>query len=161
MDLKDLATRYGINLASLKARLSFLDIGVPPAPEDLAMLDALNAHLEGGKPISTFQYIPEASVEIVKSERGGLQQIAVSADLTAPAEFENLERIYGFLQKAADNGWHLPTSVIRGITGATPRGRYWKRFGFEFTPATRHGSENAWAVAQASWDYPVDFSTGD
>jgi hypothetical protein len=153
VDLKTLATRYGITPASLKARVSFLDLELPPSSEELAMLDALNAHLEDGKPISTFQYIPEASVEIVRADSGSLKQIAASSETIPPIEFEALERVYGFLQKAADHGWHLPTSVIRGITGSTPRGASWKRFGFEFKPASKHGVEKAWSVEKASFDY--------
>ena len=70
-------------------------------------------------------------------------------------DLDQLERVYSFLQQASEKGWHLPSSVIRSITGATPRGQVWKRYGFEFTPATRHGGERAWAVDHASWDFPI------
>jgi hypothetical protein len=132
------------------AHLQITTIG----PGELEALDALNDHLQAGKGMSTFVFTPESQVEIVPvSSNQGL--IAPSDVIPESLDFEQLERIYTFLQRAADNEWHLPTSVVRSITGATPKGRYWKRYGFEFVPATRHGVEKAWAVSQASWDFPL------
>jgi len=68
---------------------------------------------------------------------------------------ERLEQTYGFLQRAVDNEWHLPTSVLVALTGQTPEGCYWKALGFEFLRATRHGEEIAWAVSRATWDFPL------
>lgn len=155
MDLQALATRYGTNVNSIKARLSV--IGAPPSGELTAdieeQLEAIAEHLESGESIRTFHFTPTSPVEIIPIEERSA--LAPAAPPAAPVDFETLSKIYGFLQKAADNEWHLPTSVIRSLTGATPKGKYWKRFGFEFTPASKHGIEKAWAVTSATWDFPI------
>jgi len=136
--------------------------GVDPEEMDdeaVDRLDALNDHLAEKLPLNSFKYTPASKVEVLNSETVAIERSESPAPLEAPIEFDDfeaLERIYSFLQKASDNGWHLPTSTIRRVTGATPRGQLWKRFGFEFTPATKHGVEKAWAVQPASWDFPIN-----
>lgn len=158
MNLAALAERYGTSEASITARLAFLGIHKPSQVReaDLDRLDAIAEHLATGKPLSSFSYTPTSEVEVmVASETQSALTRSSSDEPFIEANLDQLERIYGFLQKAADNGWHLPTSVIRSLTGATPKGRYWKRYGFEFLPATRHGGERAWAVSAATWDFPT------
>ena len=120
----------------------------------LDQLDALADHLDAGKGIEAFSYAPAATVEIMKKAPSN-PLAKLPASIESPVDFNQLEKTYGFLQRAADCGWHLPTSIVRSLTGSTPRGRIWKRFGFEFTPATKHGSEIAWAVNLAAWDYRI------
>lgn len=154
MDLAELGRHYGTSPNSIKARLACMD--VDPDSELTAtvwdQLDAIAKHLARGESIRTFKYTPTTAVEIIPTT-AAIER--VSQEPIVPVDLEALAKIYNFLQNAADKGWHLPTSVVRSITGATPRGTYWKRYGFEFTPATRHGSEKAWAVAQATWDWPI------
>jgi len=109
--------------------------------------------------MASFVFTPEATVEIVPRQDSPDQQHgplapAIASDLR-PATFEDLERVYKFLDQASEREWHLPTSVIQGITGSRPKGRLWKRYGFEFVPATKHGLETAWAVQKASWDFTL------
>lgn len=161
MSLAKLAKRYNANQTSIKARAEYL--GIDPqktTDEDLLKLDALDQHLEGGGSLLSFKYTPIAEVEVVTPESAIVSQRPPDPepepDFKIPSgavDFDTLERIYEFLQKAVDNQWHLPTSVVRAITGATPRGKRWKRYGFEFEMATRHGSERAWAVRLAAWDF--------
>jgi hypothetical protein len=127
---------------------------------ELEALDALNDHLQAGKGMGTFTHTPEARVEIVPRESAKLDRRPAALAGTQPNDpeptsFEALEKIYQFLDKACEREWHLPTSVIQGLTGARPKGTYWKRYGFEFTPATKHGLETAWAVRKASWDFTI------
>ena len=132
------------------AHLGITKIG----PIELQALDALNDHLQAGNGMGTFVFTPESQVEIIPASTAGAVAL-VESPLDVATDFQQLERIYDFLQRAADNEWHIPTSVIRQLTGATPKGSDWKRFGFEFIPATRHGTERAWAVQKASWDFPI------
>ena len=165
MTIAELAARYSITEASTKARVQFLNLD-PSAitATDLDQLDALADHLEQGNKIASFSFTPSAAVEVMTttSELATPTPVREEAALTEyapmamPSTMEHLEKIYTFLQKASDSDWHLPTSVIRSITGATPRGKRWKRYGFVFEPATRHGGERAWAVSQAEWDFPVE-----
>ena len=161
MTLAKLAKRYSASQASIKARAEYLEIDPEKATEeDIQRLDALDQHLQGGGSLLSFKYTPVAEVEVVSTESAIVSQRPPAPepeaefDLPSPSlDLDRLERIYEFLQKAVDNQWHLPTSVIRSLTGATPRGRNWKRYGFEFEMATRHGAERAWAVNLASWDF--------
>ena len=159
--LSKLAKRYSASQTSIKARAEYLEIDPDNVTEeDLLKLDALDRHLEGGGSLLSFKYTPVAEVEVISTESAIVSQRPPDPepepDIEIPSaslDLESLERIYEFLQKAVDHKWHLPTSVIRAITGSTPRGRRWKRYGFEFEMATRHGSERAWAVSLASWDF--------
>lgn len=156
MELSELTARYSASAAGIKARLKYLELDPGSIDaEGLAKLDALAEHLAAGQSITSFNYAPVANVEVISKPAANSAALALpDPEMPFELNLEDLDRIYTFLQRAADNGWHLPTSVIRSLTGATPRGRYWKRYGFEFTPATKHGSERAWAVAAASWDFP-------
>lgn len=164
MSLAELAKRYDATQASVKARAAYLGIDAQKtSTEDLARLDALDQHLEKGGTLGNFQYTETAEVEIVTDNRSAIVRNPTiesgepeEHSFSNPVDLEGLTRTYEFLQKATDNGWHLPTSVVRSITGGTPRGRSWKRFGFEFKAATRHGAERAWAVSLASWDFQDD-----
>lgn len=162
MTIAELAARYSITEASTKARVQFLNLD-PSAitATDLDQLDALADHLEQGNKIASFSFTPSAAVEVMTTTSelvapAPMEAVAELAPMAMPSTMEHLEKIYTFLQKASDSDWHLPTSVIRSITGATPRGKRWKRYGFVFEPATRHGGERAWAVSQAEWDFPVE-----
>jgi hypothetical protein len=158
MDAAALADRYGVGAASLRARFKFL--GIDPetvTPPDIAKLDALAQHLAAGATIESFSYTPVTEVQLVAPGKKLINH-AITPFEPPPElglDLEHLERIYAFLQRASDNEWHLPTGVIRQLTGATPKGSVWKRFGFEFIPATRHGAERAWAIQKASWDFPL------
>ena len=163
MALADLADRYNASTASIKARAAYL--GIDPkntTDDDLKVLDALDQHLESGGSLGTFQFTETAEVEVIEQAETAIvnkPRREPEPDFDVGPSFidlNSLERIYEFLQKAVDNGWHLPTSVIRSLTGSTPRGRRWKRYGFEFEMATRHGSERAWAVSLAAWDFPQE-----
>ena len=164
MTLAKLAKRYNASQTSIKARAEYLEIDPNKATdEEIKKLDALDQHLEGGGSLLSFKYTPVAEVEIVSNESAIVSQRPpdpeTGPDVELPSQaldLASLERIYEFLQRAVDNGWHLPTSVIRSLTGSTPRGRRWKRYGFEFEMATRHGSERAWAVSLAAWDFPQE-----
>ena len=151
----DLKARYGLTAASLKARLDFLDLRDPVDEEGIDKLDALDEHLRSGGQLGTFHFTPRATVEVMK--RSGLVRRPHTGPMAViggdEVDLDQLERIYNFLEKAATNEWHLPTSAIKSLLGATPKGRIWKRFGFEFIPATKHGVEKAWAVRHAGWDF--------
>lgn len=160
MNFEDVAARYPGPKAGVKARIRYL--GLDPenlSEDDLLKLDALTDHLNQKRSLESFTYAPTATVEVMQPSTEITRSTPIDGALEPiidmPMDLARLEQIYAFLQRAADSEWHLPTSVVRSITGATPRGRIWKRFGFEFTPATRHGGENAWAVSQAAWDFPV------
>ena len=171
--IAELAARYSITVASAKARVQFLSLDLKNIDKaDLQKLDALDEHLDQGQPIATFSFTPTAEVEVVSSTKKSrstkkaeivpvttaepLAIEPIQAPIPTLANLEQLEKIYTFLQKATDNNWHLPTSVIRSVIGAAPKGKRWKRFGFVFEPATRHGGERAWAVSQAEWDFPIE-----
>jgi hypothetical protein len=157
MNLAALADRYGTTEASITARLAFLGVhkAARVGEAELDQLDAIAAHLATGKPLSSFTYTPTSTVEIVPAidGSGGALTKRPSDETLVEMDLGQIERVYVFLERAAENEWHLPTSVIRQLTGSTPRGVSWKRFGFEFVPATRHGSERAWAVRKAAWDF--------
>ena len=162
MTAADLADRYAISAGSLRARLKFLGIDSNTiTAADILKLDALAQHLDAGASIESFSYTPMADVQILEPELAIVRSTDSSELVEEPIPLgmeltlEDLEKVYAFLQRATDNEWHLPTSVIRSVTGATPKGKLWKRFGFEFIPATRHGAERAWAVQRASWDFPI------
>lgn len=159
MDLKNLAKRYKISEQKLQVRFAYAGVDPDHIDEEaIDRLDSINQHLAEGQPLNSFKYTPAAQVTVIDEEVLTIEKSEPSS-IAAPIEiqdFEALERIYAFLQKAADNEWHLPTSIVRGLTGSTPRGKCWKRFGFEFTPATKHGVEKAWAVQSASWDFPIN-----
>ena len=160
MTIKEISSRYSITEASAKARIQYLDLNVSSiSSTDLDQLDALADHLEAGNAITSFSYTPTASVEVVdapsKIVRMAKEPIPEATQTVyIQTSIEDLEKLYRFLQEAADKQWHLPTSVVRSITGATPRGKRWKRYGFAFEAATKHGVEKAWAVSQSEWDFP-------
>lgn len=158
MNLAALAERYGTSEATISARLAFLGIHKPAAVKagELDQLDALAEHLAAGKPLNGFSYTPTSTVEVLPSAivRDGALTRSSSEEVIVEVDLAQIERVYEFLEKAAQSEWHLPTGVIRQLTGSTPRGASWKRFGFEFVPATRHGTERAWAVRKAAWDFP-------
>jgi len=158
VDLKNLAKRYKISEQKLQVRFAYAGVDPDHIDEEaIDRLDSINQHLAEGQPLNTFKYTPTAQVTVINEEVLSIEKSEPS-NVPAPIEFQDfeaLERIYSFLQKASDNGWHLPTSIVRSLTGSTPRGRSWKRFGFEFTPATKHGVEKAWAVDAATWDFPI------
>ncbi len=162
MTIKEVSKRYEISEASAKARIRFLDLDVSNiSDDDFDRLDALAEHLKEGNAITTFNYTPTASVEVVQTTS---KLVPTSKEPTPDAPqapsiqfgLRDLKEIYTFLQLASDQHWHLPSSVIRSVTGSTPKGKRWKRFGFAFEPATKHGTEKAWAVSQAEWDFPPD-----
>jgi hypothetical protein len=81
-----------------------------------------------------------------------VQQADAEPDRQAPAELvlaeiETLERLLGFLEKAAAQGWLLPTTTVELLIGARPRGAGFSRYGFSFSAAGAHGRETAWAVS--------------
>jgi hypothetical protein len=99
---------------------------------------------------------PPAPGGVGINSAGATAAVSGGADGGFSLSIERLEQTYGFLQRAVDNEWHLPTSVLTTLTGQTPEGCYWKALGFEFLRATRHGKEIAWAVSRATWDFPID-----
>ena len=161
MNIADLEKRYSATTASIKARGKFLHIDLAAiTPEDIDKLDALNDHLDDGGSLVSFKFVPSANVEIISETTSELAPINTSEaiqpmDLApmAAVDFDQLLKVYEFLQRASDAGWHLPTAIVRSITGSTPRGQVWKRFGFQFEPATRHGAGRAWSVKPAENDF--------
>jgi hypothetical protein len=152
MTVEELAARYKIGENSLRARLAYLGLELKDLDKGgLDQLDALDEHLGQGKPLASFSYAPIAEVVVVPAERS-IVRAGPEVEEAGPEEMidlSGLERLYGFLQKAVDQGWHLPTSVVRNLVGSSPRGRLWTRFGFAFVAASRHGAEKAWRVVPA------------
>lgn len=152
MDLEQLAARYQIPASGLYARLTYLKID--PASRisraEIEKLDALHQHLAAGQNLTSFHYVPSSPVTVVESSAPPALAPALRGAYPQAPSLEYVERIYEFLQKAADAGWHLPASVIRNLIGAKPRGKVWRRYGFEFRPASRHGTEIAWSVCSAT-----------
>lgn len=62
------------------------------------------------------------------------------------AAVSHLDGLLSFLTKAAQGSWEFPTSHLRLLVGAKPRGATSSRYGFTFRPAGKHGQETSWRV---------------
>jgi len=164
LPLADAQARYEIGKTALNARIRHC--GIAPlrsgnraflTEQHLEILDALHAHLEGGRGMGDF-HSPIA--QLVDEEASADRSAIVRDETRQPMRIEfpmlptqgertriaSLREALEFLSDCAERRWLLPTSEIRTILGAAPRRSGWSRFGFVFEAAGAHGNETAWAV---------------
>lgn len=163
IDINTLLHRYGLkSRQAVYDRLK--DLKIKPArrgkitQEDLLVLDELDKHINSGGTIENFVRSPEVlpvdkmdkweeptetpTIEMLLAliEKIVLHQLPLRSSLS---QFEELE-------KAATNGWILPTSVVRSIAGIVPRGNNFSRGSFVFIRSGKVGREAGWIVQKNS-----------
>lgn len=161
LSLEEARERYQLGRTALADRMrhcqitptrsgnrSFIDAA------QIDVLDQLDRHLAGGRGLTDF-HSPYVKVEVDEPATAAIvpardarpsppEPLTVETpNIDALAE---LERLLNFLDRASASGWKLPTSVVRHLLGATPRGSEWRRFGFTFKPSGHHGQETAWLI---------------
>lgn len=161
-----LTDRYEIGRTALYDRLKAL--GIEPekrgrtshiSASQLDRLDELDTRLKNGEPMPspptgqitehdrrTFteqppNTSPNTSIALSPSTDAAILTLA-SMLQPRPDPLAN----YHSLQAAADNGWLLPTALVRELVGVTPRGEEFDRLGFRFVRQTRR---TEWSVSIA------------
>lgn len=142
----DLPARYSIGRTALYDRLKKLNIK-PLKPEgingsivtadQLQTLDRYDLALKQGTGL-----IPAPTEQPTDSGQLALMG-AIVGQLCQPAA-DRLST-YRELQEAVDQGWWLPTSMVRDMLGVAPHGAFFERWGFRFVPAAKHRSTE-WRV---------------
>ncbi|MFB2769807.1 hypothetical protein ACE1AT_11040 [Pelatocladus sp. BLCC-F211] len=163
IDINTLLHRYGLkSRQAVYDRLK--DLKIKPArrgkitQEDLLLLDELDKHINSGGTIDNFVKSPEIlsvdkmdkweeptetpTIEMLLAliEKILLHQLPLRSSL---AQFEELEKV-------ANNGWILPTSVVRSITGIAPKGDNFSRGSFVFIRVGKVGREAGWIVKKTA-----------
>lgn len=161
LSLEEARDRFGIGRTALNDRMRHCNITPTRSGNrafldgaQIEVLDRLNDHLARGRGLGDF-HSPFARVELedpvaivpARDSRPAapVEQVVETPNIDALAE---LERLLSFLDQASSKGWKLPTSVVRHLLGATPRGNSWHRFGFRFVPSGQHGQETAWSIVK-------------
>jgi hypothetical protein len=142
----DLPDRYGIGRTALYDRLKKLNIK-PLKPEgingsiitadQLQALDRYDLALKQGTSL-----IPALAEQ--PTDGGQLEVMGEIVNQLCQPAGDRLST-YRELQEAVDQGWWLPTSMVRDMLGVAPHGASFERWGFRFVPAAKHRSTE-WRV---------------
>ena len=175
MKIDDLTQRYGITRQTFYNRLDALEMKLEllgrfkvANPEQVALLDELNEHLDGGGSYGDF--VPVSSVSKLDSTFDSTVDVTLDAvsealDIEPVTIKQSLDRVAGLLEKIIDKfpptdplhservleeiaqkNWVLPTSKIKELIGVEPRGKLYQRGGWKFTKAGKIGRESGWRV---------------
>lgn len=136
--------------------------------EQLDLLDRLDKHIRGGGAIADFPIQPEVQVDAldkldipsghIEFNDSEATAINVMAELMEkmmaytyarnPSPLANYEE----LEKAVKFEWVLPTSLVKTLTGVTPKTTHGSDtflcMGFAFTKIGRIGRETGWEVTK-------------
>ncbi|WP_414755556.1 hypothetical protein [Anabaena sp. CCY 9910] len=158
IEIHTLLERYGLkSRQAVYDRLK--DLSIKPVrrgkitEDDLLVLDELDKHINSGGTIENFARSPEVlPVDKLDKWEEPIQTPTVEMLLMLIEKIvlhqPSLPPLHQFeeLEKAATNGWILPTSVVRSITGITPKGSNYERGDFIFIRSKKVGREAGWIV---------------
>ncbi|BBD69522.1 hypothetical protein NIES4072_31450 [Nostoc commune NIES-4072] len=186
--ISSLQQRYKLNSRqAIYDRINGLKMR-PVAPgkisaEQLDLLDRLDIHIRGGGAIADFPIQPEVQVDKldkipqrdIKLDSSGMSAVNVMAELMekmmsyAYARDSSPLANYEELEKAAKFEWVLPTSLVKQLTGVSPKTTHDSHaflvMGFAFTKIGKIGREAGWQVTKQvatldlKWLSPVRQST--
>ena len=156
LSLEEARERYQLGRTALADRMRHCQITTTRSGNrsfidaaQIHVLDQLDRHLTGGRGLTDF-HSPYVKVEVDEPATTAIVSARDARPLTVETPnidvLAELERLLSFLDRASASGWKLPTSVVRHLLGATPRGSEWRRFGFTFKPSGHHGQETAWLI---------------
>ncbi|AFY61182.1 hypothetical protein [Synechococcus sp. PCC 6312] len=160
-----LVERYGLKRPALYGR--FAKLGIEPqrigrtayvTQQDMAKLDQADDTLAQGGTLSEFSELIESSASLVKSTTTALSPNSLNQSLELVAEILSMtprqsetallvERLEA-LDKAAQNGWLLPSHDLATILGLgkIAQGSEFSRYGFVFHRLEKQGTQYLWRV---------------
>jgi hypothetical protein len=161
LSLEDVRDRFGIGKTALQDRMKA--IGISPTRSgnrsflnaaQIETLDRLDAHLKSGRGMTDFDspyavVVEEPETAIVPTRSHLLTPPEPTTAVHSVDQLAELEKLLNFLDRAAEQKWQLPTSVLRHLLGSKPTPPVWHRFGFAFKPSGSHGLETAWSISKS------------
>lgn len=168
--VSSLIHRYNIGRTTLYERINALNLQPQKegnraffSPEQVALLDALNQHIEGGGNTPEF-------VRAVRSEQSTMQLSAPSTPNIHPEQVEQQSeqllllqaiathlitasppppppdplRLHRQLEEIAMRGWIVTTAQLKSVLGYAPTPG--ERYGFSFTKVGRQGAAMGWQI---------------
>ena len=178
LTVKLLESRYGITRSNVYNRVAGLkrkgyamesekleDGRAVFNAEQIALMDALDAHIKAGGEIKSFSQAGELSYPTQDSPTwtqdtrspetaaiafgvAGVIDAIVGKLLDAyPQQHTDPLANLRTIQEACDRGWLLSTSQLAPLLGRkTLSGKAFERYGFKFVKAGKNGAEAAWQV---------------